>query len=115
MRSSGIFTGLRAGSVALCMTLFAVSADAQGFGPPPGQPSLAHRIDLHGDAPVSLVVIHSHSHGDHTAADAQFQAMADVQFIAAAPPEIQKAAGIARCVRRDMLARRRLPKQRSAK
>src|SRR6185369_6594037 len=46
-------------------------------------------------APVSLVVIHSHSHGDHTAADAQFQAMPDVQFIAAAPPEIQKAAGIA--------------------
>ena len=25
-------------------------------------------------APVSLVVIHSHSHGDHTAADPQFQA-----------------------------------------
>jgi hydroxyacylglutathione hydrolase len=46
-------------------------------------------------APVSLVVIHSHSHSDHTAADAQFQAMPDVQFIAAAPPEIQKAAGIA--------------------
>jgi hydroxyacylglutathione hydrolase len=46
-------------------------------------------------APVSLVVIHSHSHGDHTAADAQFKGMPDVQFIAAAPPEIQKAAGIA--------------------
>jgi len=45
-------------------------------------------------APVSLVVIHSHSHGDHTAADAQFKHMADVQFIAATPPELQKAAGI---------------------
>jgi glyoxylase-like metal-dependent hydrolase (beta-lactamase superfamily II) len=46
-------------------------------------------------APVSLIVIHSHSHGDHTAADGQFKAMPDVQFVAAAPPEIQKAAGIA--------------------
>src|ERR1700681_903191 len=46
-------------------------------------------------APVSLVVIHSHSHGDHTAADAQFKGMPGVQFIAAAPPDIQKAAGIA--------------------
>ena len=47
-------------------------------------------------APVSLVVIHSHSHGDHTAADGQFKQMADVQFVAATPPEIQKAAGIAK-------------------
>jgi hydroxyacylglutathione hydrolase len=46
-------------------------------------------------APVSLVVIHSHSHGDHTAADGQFKGMPGVQFVAAAPPEIQKAAGIA--------------------
>ena len=46
-------------------------------------------------APVSLVVIHSHSHGDHVAADGQFQQMPSVQFIAATPPEIQKAAGIA--------------------
>ncbi len=45
-------------------------------------------------APVSLVVIHSHSHSDHTAADGQFKAQPDVQFIAAAPEEIQKAAGI---------------------
>ena len=45
-------------------------------------------------APVSLVVIHSHSHGDHTAADPQFQQMPGVQFIAATPSEIQKAAGI---------------------
>jgi hydroxyacylglutathione hydrolase len=46
-------------------------------------------------APVSLVVIHSHSHGDHIAADGQFKGMPNVQFVAAAPPEIQKAAGIA--------------------
>lgn len=45
-------------------------------------------------APVSLVVIHSHAHGDHTAADAQFKALPNVQFIAATPSEIQKAAGI---------------------
>lgn len=46
-------------------------------------------------APVSLVVIHSHSHADHTAADGQFKQMPGVQFIAATPAEIQKAAGIA--------------------
>jgi hydroxyacylglutathione hydrolase len=47
-------------------------------------------------APVSLIVVHSHSHGDHTAADGQFEAMPEVQFVAAAPAEIQKAAGIAK-------------------
>jgi glyoxylase-like metal-dependent hydrolase (beta-lactamase superfamily II) len=47
-------------------------------------------------APVSLVVIHSHSHSDHTAADAQFQDRPGVQFIAATPDAVQKAAGIAR-------------------
>src|ERR1700728_1931262 len=46
-------------------------------------------------APVSLVVIHSHSHGDHTAADGQFKQMPGVQFVAATPPEIQKPAGMA--------------------
>jgi glyoxylase-like metal-dependent hydrolase (beta-lactamase superfamily II) len=46
-------------------------------------------------APVSLVVIHSHSHGDHTAADGQFQQMPGVQFVDSKPPAIQKAAGIA--------------------
>jgi len=45
-------------------------------------------------APVSLVVIHSHGHGDHTAGDKQFQGVPNVQFVAATPPEIQKAAGI---------------------
>jgi glyoxylase-like metal-dependent hydrolase (beta-lactamase superfamily II) len=51
-------------------------------------------------APVSLVVIHSHSHGDHTAADAQFKALPGVQVIAPAPAEIQKAAGITRLTSR---------------
>ncbi|HEY4361204.1 MAG TPA: MBL fold metallo-hydrolase [Bryobacteraceae bacterium] len=45
-------------------------------------------------APVSLVVIHSHGHGDHTAGDKQFQGQPNVQFIAATPEELQKAAGI---------------------
>ena len=49
--------------------------------------------------PVSLIVIHSHAHGDHIAGDKQFQAMAGagagVQFIAPTPAEVQKAAGIA--------------------
>lgn len=45
-------------------------------------------------APVSLVVIHSHGHGDHTARDPQFQILPNVQFVAAKPAEIQKAAGI---------------------
>jgi hydroxyacylglutathione hydrolase len=46
-------------------------------------------------APLSLVVIHSHSHSDHTAADAQFQAMPGVQFIAPTPDALQKTTGIA--------------------
>jgi len=46
-------------------------------------------------APVSLVVIHSHSHGDHTAADGQFQQISGVQFVDSKPTAIQKAAGIA--------------------
>ena len=45
--------------------------------------------------PVSLIVIHSHGHGDHTAGDKQFQTLPGVQFIAANPTDIQKAAGIA--------------------
>jgi glyoxylase-like metal-dependent hydrolase (beta-lactamase superfamily II) len=45
-------------------------------------------------APVSLVVIHSHGHGDHTAGDKQFQNMPNVQFITATPAEVQRAAGI---------------------
>jgi hydroxyacylglutathione hydrolase len=46
-------------------------------------------------APVSLVVIHSHSHADHTAGDPQFKALPDTEFIAADPANIQKATGIA--------------------
>lgn len=42
----------------------------------------------------SLIVIHSHGHGDHMAGDKQFQNMPNVQFIAATPEEIQKAASI---------------------
>jgi glyoxylase-like metal-dependent hydrolase (beta-lactamase superfamily II) len=45
-------------------------------------------------APVSLVVIHSHSHVDHIAADAQFQALPNVQYIAPTPQEISKASGM---------------------
>ncbi len=45
-------------------------------------------------APVKLVVIHSHGHGDHIAGDKQFQALPNVEFIAAEPAALQKAAGI---------------------
>ncbi len=41
-----------------------------------------------------LIVIHSHAHGDHIAGDKQFQGLANVQFIAPTPAEIQKATGI---------------------
>jgi YVTN family beta-propeller protein len=40
---------------------------------------------------VPLIVTHSHGHGDHTAGDAQFKDKANVQFVAATVPEIQKA------------------------
>lgn len=46
-------------------------------------------------SPVSLLVIHSHGHGDHTAGDAQLQKLAEVEFVAATPAAVQKAAGIA--------------------
>jgi hydroxyacylglutathione hydrolase len=45
-------------------------------------------------APVPLLVIHSHSHSDHTAADAQFHQMQGVEFVAATPAAVQTAAGI---------------------
>jgi glyoxylase-like metal-dependent hydrolase (beta-lactamase superfamily II) len=45
-------------------------------------------------APVPLLVIHSHGHGDHTAGDAQLQKLAEVEFVAATPAAVQKAAGI---------------------
>ena len=44
--------------------------------------------------PVPLIVMHSHSHGDHTAGDAGFKDLPNVQFVAATVPELQKAFGI---------------------
>ena len=44
--------------------------------------------------PVPLIVVHSHSHGDHTAGDNGFKNLPHVQFVAASVPEIQKAFGI---------------------
>jgi YVTN family beta-propeller protein len=43
---------------------------------------------------VPLIVMHSHGHGDHTAGDAQFKDKPNVQFVAAAVPDVQKAFGI---------------------
>ena len=45
-------------------------------------------------SPVPLIVVHSHAHGDHIAGDKQFQALPAVQFVAATPAEVSKAAGI---------------------
>jgi len=39
----------------------------------------------HGGRPVSLVVVHSHGHGDHVAGDEQFKARANTTLIAASP------------------------------
>src|SRR5262249_54887205 len=47
-----------------------------------------------GHAPVPLIVIHSYGRGDYRAGDKQFQAIPTVQFVAATPAEVQKAAGI---------------------
>jgi hydroxyacylglutathione hydrolase len=44
--------------------------------------------------PIPLIVVHSHSHGDHTAGDAGFKNLPNVQFVAASVPELQKAFGI---------------------
>ena len=44
--------------------------------------------------PVPLIVVHSHSHGDHTAGDPGFKNLPDVQFVAASVPELQKAFGL---------------------
>jgi hydroxyacylglutathione hydrolase len=49
-----------------------------------------------GHAPVQLMVIHSHGHGDHVAGDKQFQAIPEVQFVAPTVAEVQKAAGISK-------------------
>ena len=39
----------------------------------------------HGSGPVSLVVVHSHGHGDHIAGDAQFTRRANTTLVAASP------------------------------
>jgi glyoxylase-like metal-dependent hydrolase (beta-lactamase superfamily II) len=57
---------------------------------------IAQWAKKHSKETVPLVVAHSHAHGDHTAGDAQFKDKPDVQFVAAAVPEIQKAFGIER-------------------
>ena len=44
--------------------------------------------------PVPLVVLHSHSHGDHTAGDAGFRGLPNVQLVSASVPALQKAFGI---------------------
>lgn len=41
--------------------------------------------------PLPLIVLHSHSHGDHIAGDAGFKNTPNVQFVAASPVELQKA------------------------
>ena len=43
---------------------------------------------------MPLIVVHSHSHGDHTAGDAGFKNQPNVQFVAATVHELQKAFGI---------------------
>jgi glyoxylase-like metal-dependent hydrolase (beta-lactamase superfamily II) len=47
-----------------------------------------------GHAPVQLMVVHSHNHGDHTAGDKQIQTMPEIEFIAPSVAAIQKAANI---------------------
>jgi len=44
--------------------------------------------------PVPLIVVHSHSHGDHTAGDAGFANLPNVQLVKATVPELQNAFGI---------------------
>ena len=44
--------------------------------------------------PVPLIVVHSHSHGDHTAGDAGFASLPNVQLVKAAVPDLQRAFGI---------------------
>ena len=46
--------------------------------------------------PVPLIVMHSHGHGDHIAGDAQFIDKPNIQFVAAAVPEIPNSFGIER-------------------
>ena len=43
---------------------------------------------------IPLLVVHSHSHSDHVAADLQFEGLPNVQLVKAAVPDIQKALGV---------------------
>jgi hydroxyacylglutathione hydrolase len=45
--------------------------------------------------PMKLLVLHSHSHGDHTAGDQGFDRLPDVQLVKASVPALQQAFGIA--------------------
>src|SRR5712691_10956629 len=45
-------------------------------------------------APVPLIVVHSHSHGDHTAGDSGFKNLPNVQLVTANVAELQKAFAI---------------------
>jgi hydroxyacylglutathione hydrolase len=47
-------------------------------------------------APVPLLVVHSHGHGDHVAGDAQFKGMPNVHLVPATVPELQKAFGLSK-------------------
>lgn len=44
--------------------------------------------------PLPLIVVHSHSHGDHTAGDAGFRGLPNVQLVTAKVEELQKTFGI---------------------
>jgi hydroxyacylglutathione hydrolase len=48
----------------------------------------------HGGRTVSLVVVHSHGHGDHTAGDAQFAGRPDTTLIAATPAALERFFGL---------------------
>jgi len=45
-------------------------------------------------SPVPLIVVHSHTHGDHVAGDAGFKNLPNVQLVKATVPELQNAFGI---------------------
>jgi glyoxylase-like metal-dependent hydrolase (beta-lactamase superfamily II) len=45
--------------------------------------------------PIPLIVVHSHSHGDHTAGDRGFKEQPNVRFVGASVAELRKAFSIA--------------------
>jgi hydroxyacylglutathione hydrolase len=50
----------------------------------------------HRTEPVQLIVLHSHSHGDHTAGDEGFKRLPNVQLVGATVADLQKAFAIKR-------------------